>query len=60
MQKILYPLLQKSTNFCLLPMKKESQKNYQKMEKNEEPLAEEREELKYILPEAKSIKMYRG
>lgn len=40
-------------------MKKESQ-NYQKMEKNEEPLAEEREELKYILPEAKSIKMYRG
>lgn len=30
------------------------------MEKNEEPLAEEREELKYILPEAKSIKIYRG
>lgn len=31
-----------------------------KMEKNEELLAEEREELKYILPEAKLIKIYRG
>lgn len=61
MQKLLYPLLQKSMIFCLLPMKK---KNTEEppivVEKNEELLAEEKERLKYILPAAKLIEKYRG
>ena len=50
MQKLLYPLIQKSMNFCLLPMKKEPPID---MKKNVELLAEEREGLKYILPAVK-------
>lgn len=61
MQKLLYPLLQKSMIFCLLPMKKKpTEEPPIVVEKNEELLAEEREGLKYILPAAKLIEKYRG
>lgn len=48
-----------SNEFCLFPMKKRAEEPPVDMEKNEELLAEEREGLKYILPAAKLIEIYR-